>query len=231
MGFVTPRQVVRRALLSRTALYQSMEGHGSARRSHVTRLLHVLLLISVINQLASSQFMHHPLPGDPPPALFALHEYVGMASLLFVFAFWLWAMIRHGETRIDQLFPWFCPSSVFAVIRDGVAQFRDILRADPFVETDGAFASAAHGFGLVTLTAMAATGTAFFVTEGSIVAHDAMKLHKLIANLMWAYLLGHAGIAVLHHLLGHDIIKRMFWIRRGITVRTPRWSRSRGRQS
>ncbi len=224
MGFITPKQILRRASLSRTALYWGVEGHGSARRSHATRILHVLLLLSVINQLLSSQLMHHPLPGDPPPALFALHEYVGMASLVFVLVFWLWALIRHGETKIDRLFPWLCPSSIRAVFRDAVVQFRGILRADPFVESDGAFASAVHGLGLVTLTAMAATGTVFFLTNGSIVAHDAMKLHKLIANLMWAYLFGHAGIAVLHHLLGHDVIKRMFWLRRGITVMAPRCS-------
>jgi hypothetical protein len=38
---------------------------------------------------------------------------------------------------------------------------------------------------------------------------------------MWAYLIGHAGLAALHHLLGSDILLRMFWIRRGITVTTP----------
>jgi hypothetical protein len=32
---------------------------------------------------------------------------------------------------------------------------------------------------------------------------------------------GHAGLAALHHLLGSDILLRMFWIRRGITVTTP----------
>ena len=147
MGFITPKQILRRASLSRTALYWGVERHGSARRSHTTRILHVLLLLSVINQLLSSQLMHHPLPGDPPPALFALHEYVGMASLVFVLVFWLWALIRHGETKIDRLFPWLCPSSIRAVFRDAVVQFRGILRADPFVESDGAFASAVHGLG------------------------------------------------------------------------------------
>jgi hypothetical protein len=71
---------------------------------------------------------------------------------------------------------------------------------------------------------MAATGTVYFFATPSI-AHNALALHRLFANLMWAYILGHAGIAVLHHLLGIDILRRMFWIRRGVTVTTG-WSQN-----
>jgi cytochrome b561 len=108
------------------------------------------------------------------------------------------------------------------VIRDAIAQLRSILQRDPLAESDGAFASAVHGLGLLTLTGMAATGTLYFVMTGSSIGHLALGLHKTMANLMWIYLFGHAGIAVLHHLLGHDILRRMFWVRRGITITTPR---------
>jgi hypothetical protein len=76
-----------------------------------------------------------------------------------------------------------------------------------------------HGLGLLTVTAMAATGTVLFFS-GGVVFHDAMALHRMIANLMWAYLIGHSGLAALHHLLGSDLLRRMFWIRRGITINT-----------
>jgi hypothetical protein len=181
--------------------------------------------------LGSDHFMRRPLPGDPPGTLYALHEYMGLFSFGLVLVFWLWTLVRHGETRFSRLFPWFSPSLIRAVIADALAQLLGLLRADPSVATDGAFASAVHGLGLLTMTAMAATGTIYFVTTGSVVAHDAMKLHHLISNLMWAYLFGHAGIAVLHHLLGHDIIKRMFWIRRGITITASRRSEISGQRS
>ncbi|HTI03380.1 MAG TPA: cytochrome b/b6 domain-containing protein [Acidisoma sp.] len=221
MSFIAPRQILRRSLLSRAAVYQSV-AHGEARRSHATRLLHLLLLLSVINQLGSSQFMSRPFPGEAPSTLYALHEYVGMGSFGLVLGFWLWTLVRRGETTIGRLFPWFSPPAIGAVIRDAIAQLRSILQRDPLAESDGAFASAVHGLGLLTLTGMAATGTLYFVMTGSSIGHLALGLHKTMANLMWIYLFGHAGIAVLHHLLGHDILRRMFWVRRGITITTPR---------
>jgi cytochrome b561 len=31
-----------------------------------------------------------------------------------------------------------------------------------------------------------------------------------MANLMWAYVVGHAGLAVLHQWMGHRVLQRMF---------------------
>ncbi len=47
-----------------------------------------------------------------------------------------------------------------------------------------------------------------------------MGMHKLSANLMWAYLIGHALVAVAHHALGDDIFSRMFWVKRRPTHAT-----------
>jgi len=221
MSFIAPKQILRRGLLSRAAVYQSV-AHGTERRSHATRLLHLSLLLCVIYQLTSSQFTNRPYPGSPPSTLYALHEYIGMASFGLVLTFWLWTLVRRGETKIGRLFPWFSPRAIGAVLRDAVGQLYSLLQRDPLAESDGALSSAVHGLGLLTLTGMAASGTLYFVLMGSSIGHLALSLHETIANLMWAYLLGHAGIAVLHHLLGHDILRRMFWLRRGITITTPR---------
>lgn len=220
MSFINPKQVLRRGVLSREAVYQSVSFDGE-RRSHATRILHLLLLLSVVNQLVSSQFMSRPFPGEAPSTLYAMHEYIGMASFGFVLLFWLWTLVRRGETKIGRLFPWFSPRAIAAVLRDALDQARGLLNRDFAAHSDGAFASAVHGLGLLTLTGMAATGTVFFLVSGPI-GGFALDLHQTIANLMWIYLFGHAGIAVLHHLLGHDILRRMFWIRRGITITTPR---------
>ena len=220
MSFIAPKQMLRRGLFARDAIYQSVTTDGS-RRSHATRILHLLLLLSVINQLVSSQFMSRPFPGEAPSTLYALHEYIGMASFGLVLVFWLWTLVRRGETKIGRLFPWFSPRAVALVLRDAWAQLSSLLRGDVSAHAEGAFASAVHGLGLLTLTAMAATGTVFFVASGTSVAGLALTLHLTIANLMWIYLFGHAGIAAAHHLLGHDILRRMFWIRRGITITTP----------
>lgn len=75
-------------------------------RSLTTRVLHLLLLSAVLCQLVSSHFEEKPLPGEAASPSFSLHEYVGLGSLAIVGAFWLWAAIRHGETRLGRPIPW-----------------------------------------------------------------------------------------------------------------------------
>ncbi len=218
MNFLAPKQIARRAVLAPDALYRRAATHGVVR-SQATRALHLLLLLAVLHQLISSKFISRPLPGDAPSTLYTLHEYIGIASLGIVCAFWLWTFVRHGETRIVKLLPWLSPHGIAAVVEDAVDLIRAVLRRDVSGESSGALASAVHGLGLLVVTAMASTGTAWFFSSGH-VAHYAMALHSLVANFMWAYLIGHSGLAALHHLLGSDILRRMFWIRRGITITT-----------
>jgi cytochrome b561 len=199
-------------------MYYPAETDGTAR-SHTTRAMHGLLLLAVVFQLVSSKVISRPLPGDAPSTLYSLHEYIGMASLGIVGAFWLWTLVRHGETSFTKLFPWVFPRRIVEIVQDVVDQFKAIRNRDFSLESSGALASAVHGLGLLVVTAMATTGTVVFFSAGS-VAHEALDLHRLVANLMWAYLIGHGGIATLHHLLGSDLLRRMFWIRRGITVTT-----------
>jgi len=216
MNWLSPRQIALRARLAPDAVYRGEDGSS---RSAATRVLHLLLLLAVLHQLISSKVISRPLPGDAPSTLFLLHEYVGMASLAIVCAFWLWTLVRRGETSFAKLFPWARPSQIAALAEDGISQIRAIRRGDLSGKSSGALASAGHGGGLLVVTAMAATGTVLFFSSGS-VFHYAMSLHRMIANLMWAYLIGHSGLAVLHHLLGSDILLRMFWIRRGMTMTT-----------
>ncbi len=218
MNLLSSRQIARRAVLAPDALYHPAGTDGTVR-THTTRALHALLLLSVAFQLVSSKVISRPLPGDAPSTLYSLHEYIGMASLGVVCAFWLWTLVRHGETSFTKLFPWVFPHRIADIVHDGVDQFKAILRRDFSLASSGALASAVHGLGLLVVTAMATTGTIVFFSAGS-VAHEALALHRLVANLMWAYLIGHAGLATLHHLLGSDVLRRMFWIRRGITVTT-----------
>jgi cytochrome b561 len=227
MRLHSPRHILRRSVLARDAVYHA-PSVGTVRRSNATRVLHLLLLVTVIHQLASSQFISRPIPGEAPSLLYSLHEYIGMASLAVVLAFWIWTLVRQGETKFTKLFPWFSPRAALGVVQDALSQLRAILRRDLMYEGNGDMASAVHGLGLLAVTAMAATGTVYFLFRGNPLAHQALALHSAIANLMWVYLFGHAGIAALHHLLGSDILRRMFWIGRGVTVSCePDYSRAR----
>lgn len=180
-------------------------------RSYLTRILHLLILVIVLHQLIGSQFMDQPDPGEDPTWNFSLHEYSGLTGLAVVGAFWAWVMVRRGETRFSRLVPWFSVGRLRDVGRDLATQARRLASLRGPDDSDGALASAVHGLGLLALTAMATTGSVFFFGEHTEIGHTALDVHRVIANLMWVYLFAHAGLAVLHRLLGSDIFSRMFW--------------------
>ena len=95
-------------------------------RSHLTRVLHLAVLLTVVEQLLTSQFMERPLPGEAPDWPFALHEQVGLVGLGVLMLFWLWTLVRdERETPLQRLFPWFSSEPLSEV----VANIKAIVRA------------------------------------------------------------------------------------------------------
>jgi cytochrome b561 len=182
-------------------------------RSTTTRVLHGLILVSVLHQLIGSSFLSRPIPGEAPELGMTLHEYIGMGSLAVVALFWIWTVVRQHETSLGRLLPWFSRNGIGSVVADAGEHLGSLLRGRIPDDADGPLASAVHGLGLLTLTAMALTGTVYFFVTETPYARTILSLHKLMANLMWGYLIAHAGLAVLHQLLGRDMVSRMFWRR------------------
>jgi cytochrome b561 len=220
-SLISPRQIARRAVLSRRAIYQDEPaGANTVKRSALTRILHLVLLLAVAHQLLNSEFMSRPEHGEPASVLYVMHEYTGLGSFGVVLAFWVWALLRRGETRLDKLFPWLFPArmrEIFSEIRSS----KGLSGAAIFQRLSPILAGAVHGLGLLVVSSMAITGTIYYFTAGTPLAEQVLDLHSLISNLMWAYLIGHGGVALLHHLLGSDILRPMFWIKRGRVVRAP----------
>jgi cytochrome b561 len=207
-----PRPARPKDTISVTSSVHRIAGHE--RSSDMTRILHLLLLLAVLHQLISSQFIERPIPGDAPSLLFSLHEYIGLATFLIVFLFWIWTLIRNGESKLGKLLPWFSRARLRSLAQEILGQLRQLRCGDFSDKSSGAVASAVHGLGLLVVTAMALTGAIYFFAKGSAYARTALDVHSLMANLMWAYLIGHTSLAALHHLLGSDILARMFWLRR-----------------
>ena len=91
------------------------------------------------------------------------------------------------------------------------------LRLPEFVE-DAPLPSAVHGLGLLLMSVMALSGAVWFVTwleraQRGGLGSFAMQMHHLFANLVWVYLMGHAGLGLLHHLLGEASLGRMWSLR------------------
>jgi len=74
-------------------------------------------------------------------------------------------------------------------------------------------ASAMHGLGLLTVLAMAGTGAVMAL--GGVHDGPVLEIHRLLASLMWVYLIAHASAALLHQVQGHHVLQRMFGPRPG----------------
>ena len=75
-----------------------------------------------------------------------------------------------------------------------------------------------HGLGLLLMSVMAVTGTVWFVNDLWIHASNTFTRldivsHHLLANLVWAYLIGHAPLALVHHFSGQASLKTMWSVR------------------
>jgi cytochrome b561 len=177
-------------------------------RSLATRVLHMLLALAIIHQLAISLIMHGPRKGG---LAWQAHEAVGIASLAILGVFWLWTLLRRRETHLGQFFPWLSRAGWSALHQDALAHLAALRRLRLPHGDDSPIASAVHGLGLLTASVMALTGASYFLQglAPHALTDAALFVHKSVANLMWAYLIAHAGLAMLHELTGQRVLARM----------------------
>lgn len=188
----------------------------ATRHGRPTRLVHMGLALAVIVQLATSQFMEGPKPGRPENFYFEIHEYAGLAALAFALLFWLLLLVRRHGTDAAALLPWFRARHRAALGRDLARHWHALrsLRLPHYVE-HSPLPSAIHGLGLLLMSAMALLGAIWFVADifgagRDPAVHLAIEAHELLANLVWAYLIGHAALAVLHHVMGEASLTEMW---------------------
>ena len=189
----------------------------SPSKSHATRLLHLAILLIVLFQLASSQIMERPLPGEEAELPMIWHQWAGTGAVAALTLFWIWTMVRdYSETSLSQLFPWFTSRGRASVIGDALSPFQQLAaRRLPSFHLP-ALASAVHGAGLALASFLALTGASwYFVLAETPWGRPVLGLHSLAGNLMWVYVVGHALMGASHQLLGNDVFSRMFWVRDG----------------
>ena len=81
--------------------------NGTERHARATRALHTGVALAVIFQLGASLVMEGPRAGRPDGLPLIAHQYVGLASLALILAFWLNLMARRIGTAPAALLPWF----------------------------------------------------------------------------------------------------------------------------
>ncbi|MFC2969463.1 cytochrome b/b6 domain-containing protein [Acidimangrovimonas pyrenivorans] len=198
---------------------RSLSSHAeSVRHPLLTRLFHACFALAILTQLLTSLGMEPPRGGRPANALFNLHEFSGLVAFGLAFLFWLSILIRRRGTPLGALFPWFSARRRAAFMADLIAHVRAgrQLRLPPHVD-GAAFPAAIHGLGLLLMSFMAVSGTTFFLMVQSGVswsyARPVIELHALFGNLAWVYLIGHAGMALVHHVTNSQPITAMWSLR------------------
>lgn len=178
------------------------------RHNRATRLFHAGLALAIVSQLLTSLAMQGPDDVQPGDFLFQVHRYSGLTATVLALGLWLTILFRSSGTELGASIPWFSGRRLAALWRDLKVHGRAVLNLRlPEHDPQAALPSAIHGLGLLLISAMAASGVVYFVQVG-LGLHSAepdgmiaMTVHLALGNLVWAYLIAHAGLAALHHLL------------------------------
>lgn len=191
----------------------------SRRHGLMTRALHAGLAILVISQLVTSLVMPERVPGQTPDVRLTVHEYGGLVTLVFATFFLCAVFFRRKGTSAGQLFPWFSAQRRRALSADIRIHYESARKLRwPTYDERAALPSAIHGLGLLLMFAMASLGTIWFAGDlagyrEAAVLNFVLDVHKALANLVWAYLIGHASMAVLHHYTQGQSLKEMWSLR------------------
>lgn len=192
--------------------------------SLTTRLLHLSLATGVTLQLLLSTFMDRPRPEEAVAAIsaagFEAHEIVGLASLAIILCWFIWLFLRRNENGPRMLFPWFTRirrQQLFAATRRTLAAVRRWQR--PGEDDNAIVASAVHGLGALCALGMAVSGATVWLgmaNNGELTtwARPVLEVHQALATLMWTYVVAHAAMALVHHHLGDNTLRRMFSLSR-----------------
>lgn len=183
----------------------------------LTRIVHGLLALAVIEQLATSQFMQPAEPGKTANAAFEVHEIGGLIAFALILGFWALVAFRRRGTPAGLLVPWFSGQRLSDLWDDLKTHAHAVLKLRmPAYDARSPFACAVHGLGLMAITVMTVTGSIYWAmgTEnpdaGGITA-VLMSLHHTFATLAWIYLIGHAATALLYHFASSSMNLGAMW--------------------
>lgn len=186
----------------------------------LTRLLHLLIAIGASSQTLTSLVMVTPKPGRSSNLWYEIHKLTGIGLLLVVSIFWLWALTRafiRGDAMM--LFPWLSGRRLLDLREDAIDTIKELVHMRlPADDVPRPLPAAVQGLGLLLALFLAGSGTILITgmaPDGSLSfpLHALKELHETAGSLMWAYLIGHPLLGLLHQLAGHGSLNRMFGFR------------------
>ena len=188
----------------------------------VTRMIHWGFALLIPLQLLSEELMKRPKLGrirtESQEFFFEMHEWVGMLALTLILMRFAWGLMNK-EASVSRLYPYFTTTGrshlVYELKHEVMGWFKGKL---PQPSRERCIASAVHGLGLLLVLAMGVTGAMMLYgmeESGKMLGmiHDAKEVHEMLGELLWIYIIAHVAMTVLHMLLGHSMLKRIFCVR------------------
>lgn len=188
------------------------------RISATTRVLHYGMIVCVLYQLISAQFMRVLEPGKIggfDTMLFDFHMMIfGWGAFLIASVY---VVILHDDKDgWGRMIPWFTARRRRAFFKDARNDIISTLQGRfPLPEEQSALSGAVHGAGILLVLALGFTGAYVMlgVRSDGTMREDTLLLldfHAAFANILWIFLAGHVAMFFFHILTGHRTIMHIF---------------------
>ncbi|MFQ5581313.1 MAG: cytochrome b/b6 domain-containing protein [Mariprofundaceae bacterium] len=189
----------------------------------ITRLIHWGFALLIPIQLFTEEWMKRPKPGrirdDIQILFFDMHEWVGYAAFALILARILWGLAGRAEGGWMRLLPWLTTAGLRGIAHEIRHDVPLWLRGKlPSDNEDTHLAGMIHGLGLLLTLGLAVTGVIMGLgmeNSGRMTGfvHDMKEAHEVLGDLLWIFILAHVGMALLHQLVGHRALQKMFLLR------------------
>jgi len=182
------------------------------------RILHFGMVASILLQMFGEKMVGFPEPGHPMHAMDTLflgvHEGVGSIALILVCVYLI--VVLDEAVGRERLFPWINVTGRnnlwLEIRRDIPYWFRGKL-SHP--DKNNAIAGTIHGLGISLALLLGLTGSMLFLgigPRGDMTPEIKVvwECHSIMATMIWFFVAGHGGMALMHEFKGHKILREMF---------------------
>jgi cytochrome b561 len=174
-----------------------------------TRLFHGLLALSVVIQvgliLIRESIDHHGTWANARPVLITIHQWNGWIVLVLLLLYAWSKGLGRSRTLWLQFFP--VTHSAVAKIREDIQLlFKGQLPFRMTPKSLGGLSGLVQGLGLLLVLGLAVIGGLAMLGWHQLGvpeswSHSLIQIHKALAVLIWWYLGGHIGMALIHWIL------------------------------
>lgn len=187
----------------------------------VNRVLHAMFALMMVFQLISEELMKRPKLVDGVPRertadqiwFFEMHELFGVLLLIIVGV--RFSLLLGNGDEVRRLFPFFSIGRMKGVIEElkGIPGW--VAGRIPAPREADYLSGLVHGLGLLLGLALGITGTAMYVgmdpVNGTMndFVYLLKEMHEVLGELLFYYVIGHVGMAIVHQLKGHRSFQRI----------------------